>query len=402
MFPSLGREPTGERAAIARAVRACAYVASALAASIVAPDRLAREAVPVLDVFAGAGGLSSGLAQAGFVPVGAVEISEDAARTYEATHGVDVDRRRLEDIPARELVAMRGRVPVVAGGPPCQPWSTGGLRRGHADDRDGFTAMFRALELIRPTAFVIENVAGLERGRTRPYFLELVAVLRDELGYEVTTRTLNAADFGVPQQRLRMFIVGMRDAGFAFPEPTHGPGRLKPWRTAGDVLTAEPVGEPNASIVTYAKKPDLRPSPYDGLLFNGGGRPINLEAPARTILASAGGNKTPFVDTLGVVGPYHRELLDGGARCVRSGIVPGARRITVTESAALQSFAPGTRFHGKRSTQYTLVGNAVPPRLARAVGEALHAAIHMGRDAARLPASHERRGHGADEGQPPG
>ena len=77
------------------------------------------------------------------------------------------------------------------------------------------------------------------------------------------------------------------------------------------------------------------------------------------------------MDTLGIVPRYHQELMDGGA--TRIGIVPGARRITVTESAALQSFAPGTRFHGRRSTQYTLVGNAVPPRLARAVGEALHA-----------------------------
>jgi DNA (cytosine-5)-methyltransferase 1 len=327
--------------------------------------------VPVLDLFAGAGGLSSGLVQAGFAPVGAVEVMEAAACTYEALHDLEVDRRRLEDIPARELLALRGRVPVVAGGPPCQPWSTGGLRRGHADERDGFRAMFRALELIRPQAFVVENVAGLERGRTRPYFLDLVAVLRDELGYRVAARTLNAADFGVPQQRLRMFIVGLRREGFAFPEPTHGPGRRHPWRTAGDVLTADPVGEPNRSIVTYAKRPDLRPSPYDGLLFNGGGRPINLLAPARTILASAGGNKTPFVDTLGIVPGYHRQLLAGGA--TRSGIVPGARRITVQESAALQSFPPETRFHGRRSTQYTLVGNAVPPRLARAVGEALHA-----------------------------
>ena len=309
----------------------------------------------MLDVFAGAGGLSSGLAQAGFAPVGAVEVSEDAARTYEATHGVDVDRRRLEDIPARELVAMRGRVPVVAGGPPCQPWSTGGLRRGHADDRDGFTAMFRALELIRPQAFVIENVAGLERGRTRPYFLELVAVLRDELGYEVTTRTLNAADFGVPQQRLRMFIVGMRTEGFAFPEPTHGPGRPQPWRTAGDVLTAEPVGEPNPSIVTYAKKPDLRPSPYDGLLFNGGGRPINLDAPARTILASAGGNKTPFVDTLGVVGATTGNCWTGARSAFGAG---SCRAHDGSRSPSPPRFspsppAPGSTASAARSTRWS-------------------------------------------------
>ena len=110
-------------------------------------------------------------------------------------------------------------------------------------------------------------------------------MLEDVLGYHVETRTLNAADFGFPQQRKRMFIVGMRQRAFRFPDSSHGPGRERVWRTAGDVLTVEPLGEPNLSIVTYAKNPDLRPSPYDGLLFNGGGRPINLQAPARTILA---------------------------------------------------------------------------------------------------------------------
>jgi DNA (cytosine-5)-methyltransferase 1 len=166
---------------------------------------------------------------------------------------------------------------------------------------------------------------------------------------------------------------------FEFPTPNHGPKRSKRWRTAGDVLGLEPTGEPNSSIVTYAKRPDLRPSPYDGLLFNGGGRPINLNAPARTILASAGGNKTPFIDTLGVVPEYHAALWDaesgkprdGYKDAVRVGLVPGARRITVAESAALQTFPPDVEFKGRRSSQYTQIGNAVPPDLAAAVGSAL-------------------------------
>jgi DNA (cytosine-5)-methyltransferase 1 len=346
------------------------------------------EAVPgagdfsFLDLFAGAGGLSLGLQAAGFEPVGAVEILDDAARTYEGLHDLEVDRRKLEDIPERELRAYRGRVAVIAGGPPCQPWSTGGLRRGDDDERDGFTAMFRALDLIRPEAFVIENVAGLGRGSTQAYFQALIEVLI-ELGYHVSTRTLDAADFGVPQHRLRLFIVGMEKAGFKFPRPTHGPKARSPWVTAGQVLTDEPVGEPNSSIVTYAKKPHLRPSPYDGLLFNGGGRPINLGAPARTILASAGGNKTPFIDTLGVVPGYHEELWEhfqkhgeaGLDRIIRIGLVPGARRITVSESAALQSFPLDLAFSGRPSKQYTLVGNAVPPLLAAAVGRALRSAL---------------------------
>lgn len=211
----------------------------------------------------------------------------------------------------------------------------------------------------------------------------MIEVLRDDLDYHVEAKTLDAADYGVPQHRQRMFIVGMRGPGFRFPRPTHGPDQKRAWRTAGDVLTVEAVGDHNPSIVTYAKNPDLRPSPFDGLLFNGGGRPINLAAPARTILASAGGNKTAFVDTLGVVPKYHSTLWNaakgkprGDYRdAVRVGLVPGARRITVAESAALQTFPDGMKFHGRRSSQYTQVGNAVPPALAAAVGRALVRAL---------------------------
>lgn len=339
--------------------------------------------IAVADMFAGAGGLSCGMRDALFEPIFAVEIMEDAAKTYEAHHDIEVDRRRLEDIPAHDLLSLRGKARVVVGGPPCQPWSTGGLRLGDDDERDGFGAMFRALDLIRPEAFIVENVAGLERGRMRPYFLALLDVLREHLGYYVDAKTLTAADYGVPQRRQRMFIVGMRQPGFCFPEPTHGPDTDNPWLTAGSVLSAEPFGEPNTSIVTYAKNPDLRPSPYDGLLFNGGGRPMNLDAPARTILASAGGNKTPFVDTLGLVPHYHAELWDakegrpreGYESAIRKGQLEGARRITVAESAALQTFPETMEFMGRRSSQYTQVGNAVPPRLAAAIGRALRGAM---------------------------
>lgn len=342
--------------------------------------------MPIVDLFSGAGGLSIGLSAAGLRPVRAVECMEDAATSYEIRHDFEVDRRRLESIPEAELRAWGKDVRVVVGGPPCQPWSTGGLRLASQDARDGFPAMFRALRLIEPEAFVIENVAGLERGKARPYFLALLGSL-EHLGYEVAAKTLDAADFGVPQHRRRLIIVGIRGAQFQFPTPTHGPGRVTPWVTAGDVLTPEPVGEPNTSIVTYAKRPDVRPSPFDGLLFNGGGRPINTSAPARTILASAGGNKTPFIDTQNLVPAYHAtlwdretgKLRDGHQKHVRSGSLPGGRRLTVAECATIQSFPPGFEFAGTRSVQYTLVGNAVPPKLALAVGKALALALRASR-----------------------
>jgi DNA (cytosine-5)-methyltransferase 1 len=327
--------------------------------------------LPLVDLFSGAGGLSLGLAAGGLEPVVAVEFDAYACETYAAMHpATDLLHGDIRQIGFRRL---RGEVAVVAGGPPCQPFSTGGLRRGGGDPRDGFPAFLRALREIQPDAFLIENVAGLGRGRTRSYLQALVAEL-EALRFEVSWQVLAAADYGVPQRRERLFVVGTRGRSFEFPSATHGPGRMSPWRAAGSVLRIdEPFGEPNRSIVTYARNPDLRPSPYDGLLFNGGGRPIDLTAPARTILASAGGNKTPFVDTQRVVPPYHAHLMSGGEP--RAGRVPGARRITVAESAALQTFPQDARFAGPRSAQYTLVGNAVPPRLAEAIGGALFEAL---------------------------
>lgn len=216
---------------------------------------------------------------------------------------------------------------------------------------------------------MIENVAGLTRGAKGVHFRRLVRNLED-LGYEVSAQVLIAADYGVPHRRKRLFIVGTASGGFAWPTVTHGRAQGRPWRTAGDVLSvARQLGEPNPSIVTYAKRPDLRPSPYDGLLFNGGGRPIDLANLAPTLLASMGGIKTPWVDTLGIVPGYHAHLMVGGEP--RTGVVPGARRITVAEAAVLQTFPEGMTFAGPRSSQYRQVGNAVPPLLAREVGSAL-------------------------------
>lgn len=257
---------------------------------------------------------------------------------------------------------------MVYGGPPCQPFSSGGLRRSHGDDRDMIPEFIRAVGEARPEAFVMENVPGLLVGERRAYFARALASL-EALGFRLSWRALNAAEFGVPQKRRRLFVVGLRERRFEFPEPTHGPGRSRPFVRVRDVLTGEAIGEPNPSRVFYAKNPDLRPSPYDGHVFNGGGRPINPDAPCHTILASAGGNKTHFLDVLGLVPEYHAHLMMGGR--ARTGTLPGARRLTVLESAVLQTFPRTLSFHGPRSSQYHQVGDAVPPRLAEAVGRAV-------------------------------
>ncbi|MGH9071443.1 MAG: DNA cytosine methyltransferase, partial [Acidimicrobiales bacterium] len=241
------------------------------------------------------------------------------------------------------------------------------------DPRDGIPQFVRAVAAVAPTAFLMENVAGLARS-SNARLLQLVLDDLRGLGYTVDHRVLHAADYGVPQARDRLVVVGVRPGiAFQWPDATHGAGRALPHRTAGEVVESEPAGDPNPSIVTYAKAPSLRPDAYHGHLWNGGGRPIDLARPAPTLLASMGGNKTPWVDTLGIVSKYHAHLLGGGSP--QSGQVPGARRITATEAAALQSFPAGFVFEGKRSSQYRQIGNSVPPQLARSVAEALAASL---------------------------
>ncbi|MHB9146274.1 MAG: DNA cytosine methyltransferase [Symbiobacteriia bacterium] len=322
----------------------------------------------MIDLFSGAGGLSLGLESAGFTSLMAVEINKDACETYRSLF----PRSNLFDgsIETVDFRLFEGQVDLVAGGPPCQPFSSGGKRLANKDTRDMLPQFLRAISEIKPPLFLMENVAGLTQAARRPYFAAFINEL-ELLGYRVTWKVLNAADYGVPQKRLRLFIVGSRVGTFIFPKPTHGPNGERPYVPAGSILRRDKaVGDPNASRVFYAKNPDLRPSPYDGHLFNGGGRPINLDVPSPTILASAGGNKTHFIDTLGEVPHYHAELVK--SMPPRTGTLAGARRLTVYESALLQTFPPGARFAGPRSAQYKQIGNAVPPLLGRALGHALN------------------------------
>lgn len=322
--------------------------------------------VPGIDIFASAGGLTLGFKQAHVRTVCALEVEEHRVATF-ARHTPNADIINA-DIQQVDLSGYAGKVELVYGGPPCQPFSSGGRRRASRDARDMIPAFIKAIETLRPAAFFMENVPGLVVGERRAYFRRVLAAYR-ALGFTVAWKIVNAADYGVPQKRRRLFVVGLRGREFVFPAPSHGPGQRFPHVSVRDVLPPHQIGEPNPSRVFYAKRPDPRPSPYDGHLFNGGGRPIDPNQPCHTILASAGGNKTHFFDDEGLVQEYHRHLLAGGAP--RTGTLPGARRLTVAESALIQTFPEGMVFAGPRSAQYHQVGDAVPPKLAAVMGRAL-------------------------------
>lgn len=349
--------------------------------------------VTAIDLFASAGGLTLGLQRAGIKTICAVELEPVRAATF-AGHTPHANLI-TSDIRLVNFASYRGKAELVCGGPPCQPFSSGGHRRAGEDERDMVPAFIQVVRDVRPEAFLMENVPGLMAGDRLPYLKQVVEELTG-LGYLVSSDVVNAADYGVPQKRRRLFLVGMRGRKFVFPEPTYGPGCKLPHVAVRDVLPDEPLGEPNASKVFYAKSPDIRPSPYDGHLFNGGGRPIDPAQPCHTILASAGGNKTHFFDDLGLVPKYHRHLLAGGAP--RTGTLPGARRLTVRESAVIQTFPPDIVFSGSRSAQYQQVGDAVPPLLAAVLGKALVEQLRDGENKRKAVTSKRRATAGASRG----
>jgi DNA (cytosine-5)-methyltransferase 1 len=223
-------------------------------------------AVPPLrsiELFAGAGGLAMGVARAGFQPAQVIEwnrwccdtLRENRARGLAAiAHWPDPTEGDVRGVDFR---AHEGRVDLVTGGPPCQPFSLGGRHRAHLDARDMWPQAVRALREAKPRAFIFENVKGLTRESFASYLSYIVLQLshpervgranehwaahlgrlerhhlgekRREFGYRVVYRVLNAADYGVPQRRQRVVFVGFRndlDVDWSFPEPTHSAGAL--------------------------------------------------------------------------------------------------------------------------------------------------------------------------------
>ena len=323
-----------------------------------------------IDLFASAGGLTLGFKQAGVKTVCAVEIDPIRVQTF-GLHSPDAEIEN-EDVQKVDLSRYKGRVELVYGGPPCQPFSSGGLRKANSDERNMVPSFIDTVRKVKPAAFLMENVAGLAVGGRRDYLRSVLDEF-ESLGYRLTWRVVNAAEHGIPQKRRRLIAVGMRGKTFQFPEETHGPGRLHPFVAVRDVLPTHQIGEPNRSKVFFAKNPDLRPNPYNGHVYNGGGRPIDRGRPCHTILASAGGNKTHFFDDLNLVPEYHRHLLAGNSP--KSGELPGARRLTVLESKIIQTFPEDMVFCGPRSAQYKQVGDAVPPVLAFILARAIIAQL---------------------------
>lgn len=314
----------------------------------------------VVSLFSGAGGLDLGLVQAGLKVVWANDIFLEAADTYASNIGPHIDTRDICHIDAAEIPDCD----IVVGGFPCQGFSVANWGRHSHDPRNQlYREMVRIIREKKPKFFLGENVKGLmsmAKGEA------LKAIIRDlnECGYKVRHALVNAADYGVPQARMRLLILGVRDdldTDIQFPpQPTHGKPEtadsfgVMPWVSVGEALARFPEPEVGQDI------PNHECSKYK-LRFNGhlGHRRIDPDKPAPTVTAR-GDEKG------GVVVLHHPNNL---------------RRMTARELAAVQSFPDNFVFTGKKTSAYRQIANAVPPKLGFAVGKML-LALNSGLEAA--------------------
>lgn len=341
-----------------------------------------------ISLFSGAGGLDLGVEKAGFTVGAAVEIDHDAADTMEKNLRAlasPVIRKDIFDTPTRQILRAAGlhgreRPDLLIGGPPCTPFSKSGFwlewkRAGLDPDASLLQAYTKVLAEARPRAFILENVYALtyRNKASRPALDRLLREI-DDAGYHCVTGVLNAADFGIPQLRPRLFIVGApkRTRLPKFPTPTHGGNwerrktgtAGKPHVTTGQVLDGLrsveereesvrgkwghllpqiPPGENYLHFTTERGHPDpifKWRSRYWSFLLK-----LDPKRPSPTIQAHPGPN----------VGPFHWEN----------------RRLRVPELRRLFTFPDDYEFVGSRASVQAQIGNSVPPALAQTVAEAV-------------------------------
>lgn len=377
-----------------------------------------------LELFAGAGGLGLGLERAGFIPERVVEWDRYCCDTLrDNAVGIDTVINWKDivegDVRGISFDDLAGQVDLVSGGPPCQPFSLGGRHKAYDDARDMFPQAIRAVREVKPKAFIFENVKGLTRASFQNYFayvqLQLehpdVSALPDEgwidhlsrleqhhtssaregLHYRVVTRLLNAADYGVPQKRERIFFVGFRDdvgMEWTFPKPTHSREALLWDQSKGTYWDRLEVPSKDRAVrgryTATAERIEAAPE----------------SLPWQTVRDAISGLPEPRAQGLSTIKNHRLQAgaraykghtgspLDEPAKTLKAGVhgVPGGenmlvkpsgevRYFTIRESARLQTFPDEFAFHGSWSEAMRQLGNAVPVDLATAVGKTVSSVL---------------------------
>ena len=323
----------------------------------------------IVSLFSGAGGLDRGFEAAGFNTIWANEYDKDIWETYEKNFpNTILDRRSVKDISSDDIPACDG----IIGGPPCQSWSEAGALRGIEDHRGKlFYEYIRILRDKRPKFFLAENVSGMLAKRHEGAVANMKRLF-SESGYKLSIALLNATDYGVPQDRRRVFFVGIRnDLGFSFkfPQPLKQKLTLRDriFDLHDQALPAKSMQKtngdkcivPNHEYMTggfstiYMSRNRVRNWDEQSYTIQAGGRhaPIHPQAPRMKFIEQ---NKRVFVQ-----GKEHLY-----------------RRLSIRECARIQTFPDDYIFHYQNlMAGYKMVGNAVPCNLAYCLSKSIRRQI---------------------------
>lgn len=378
-----------------------------------------------VDIFSGAGGLATGIARAGFATAAVCDNDRTSCETLRLNlelYSQSPEKTKIiqEDVARTSFAGLEDSVDVVSGGPPCQPFSNGGRHYAHNDKRNMFPEAIRAIREIRPKAFIFENVVGLRRPKFRDYFEYIRLQLchpeilgtageswashlgrledyhlsgdRSGLNYRLVVQTLNAADYGIPQQRNRVFFVGFQEkAGihWHFPESTHSRQALLDEMDSGHYWDRNAVPLSQRVEFTRGRTTELCPR-------------SSITQPWVTIREAISDLDDPYrssddisADSMHVFRSGARSYkghtgsrLDEPAKTLKAGVhgVPGGENIftddagklryfTLRECARMQTFPDAYKFDGSWSAVMKQLGNAVPVDMAEIIAKSVSNAL---------------------------
>lgn len=324
---------------------------------------MTRRKPTVIDLFCGAGGMSHGFINENFRVLLGVDCNESAIRTFSKNHRnaktICADMKTVS-VPRIRKTIGKSKIDVVIGGPPCQGFSMAGKRIPNDPRNSLFREYLRIVKGLKPGVFVMENVRGLLSMKNSRGSRVIDIILKEfgKLGYITDYYSVNTADYGIPQKRHRIFIIGRKPCfRFSFPARTHcqnpnGSG-LRKWEAVGKLLTDKEQADPSLFysrklIAGFKRRERMNKERELGF----GWRFLDTDAPSSTISAR-----------------YYKD----GAEALVKYSATGIRMLSINECARIQSFPKCFKFEGSKRNIYQQIGNAVPPGMARVIAKSVRA-----------------------------